>query len=151
MNWYKHAQQSALKPPISSDLVTSWIDPLGVIYSCERYSHLEWIRKYADFLMDNYDLYSEFTNAGHIMGLMLNQGWVRFMELTFYYFEIQGLKYFILRNLEKILYQTLSPSSHKKIDIDFIESNYIAFKWVDFISSGQSFVDFVKDQARSQA
>lgn len=171
MNWYSMSKMkmpleeaiARLNPvkSLSSVRRIAWIDPRGTIYCADNFDiHDDWI---ADNLSILNEIYNWGIEASHvsdgdeeycILGMkdyLIREGWIRFTRgiggADSYVFEIATFNdALILRRIENLLFDAIGYGDDATIKIASLDSiPLIHFKWQDFISSGESFVDYVKN------
>ena len=163
MNWYKIAQipkrdfyEEGLQPSTVSNLSgisAAWVSPTGIIYPMtkQQYLHVYWVDDNKDYLNRKYNMpflqYLE-PASDEIWCKMIEQGWIRFrynypswsITLRDINDETQ------LKRIENILFDSIKTSKFISVSIGEPLKHGIRFDWNDFLNSGISFVDFVKEK-----
>lgn len=162
MDWYssyKEIQASISYYPYG------WIDPKGVFYACPNMTHTEWVaHNLGDFVYKyKYDI-SELSNYSppfgdydydeRLINFLLDKKWVRFNGASDGYIFTLGAprEAIALKNIENFLFTNVKPKPTDEIRLyqKYYHERIAIFEWGEFIESGSSFVDFIKECSRAK-
>lgn len=160
-NWYEMVNNFGVSsvPESQNELDLShtlfWIAPEGKVYalrSKQGYIHVSWVCEYKNFLEQNYGyrLYDCQENDKILnKDLLIQYEWIRVHHAGNWFFDISSLSNKkSLKIIEDKMFNVLGFSDNMLINIyGYKERESFSFKWQEFIQSGETLVDFLKDES----